>query len=314
MTNLKTISPRTKKLQDYGALFEQLPPLGSKEYISLMDDASSSAKIPPQVLARAYRQLCHANNEVGMKATLERLVRKKNLGTVIGAIRNKIPPEQFWFSEEDLEQETWREILRVLPTERGAGAETAWVSFAYQCMIDAWRKNFGRKGARLKIKIGGERVTITKARDVAADSENVADGGFAEPDEEINPVETLSNEGAFLTAFSWHAGLTDDQTELIEKIIKKTIDKIQEPLLKQIAVDQFGDDPSPISSGASEGGKPPLTEQTGLSRHQIVRRIATVRGVLAGNIRADKELKIDTDWLRKFVIPNKKTKKLSKEL
>lgn len=308
MINLKTISPRTKKIQDYGALFEQLPPLGSEEYIRLMDDAKSSAKIPPQVLARAYRQLCQANNEAGMKATLRRLVQKKNLGTVIGSIRNKIPPEQSWFSEDDLVQETWTQILKVLPTERGAGAETAWISFCYQRMIDAWRENFGREGERLKIKIGGELIPITKAKAVASDSEQSAEESFIEESDKINPAEIVSEDEA-LAAAAWHVGLKEGQVSLIEEIIEKTIGKIQEPLLKQIAIDQFGDDPSPISSGTSANGKPPLTEQTGLSRHQIARKIATLRGVLAGNIRADKKLKIDTDWLVKFINPNKKTKK-----
>lgn len=309
MTNLKTISPRTKKNHDYGTLFEQLPPLGSEEYIRLMDDAKSSAKIPPQVLARAYRQLCQANNEAGMKATLRRLVQKRNLGTVIGSIRNKIPPEQSWFSEDDLVQETWTQILKVLPTERGAGAETAWISFCYQRMIDAWRENFGREGERLQIKIGGELIPITKAKAVASDGEQTAGESFIEESDKTNPAEVMSEDEALTFASAWHVGLKEGQVSLIEEIIDRTIDKIQEPLLKQIAIDQFGDDPSPISSGTSAAGKPPLTELTGLSRHQIARKIATLRGVLAGNIRADKKLKIDTDWLIKFISPDKKTKK-----
>lgn len=313
MTNQKKDSSETTQIKPHQTLFEQLPPLGSEEYIRLMEDADST-KIPPQVLARAYRQLCQANNEAGMKATLHRLLQKRNLSKIISSMRNKVPPEQGWFDEEDLLQDTRYEIVNVLPTDRGAGAETAWVSFAYQCMIDAWRKNFGRKGARLKTKVGGERVTVTKARAIIADSEKGADGGFTEPKDEVNPVETLTPEEAFSTAFSWHAGLTDNQTELIEKIVEKTIDKIQEPLLKQIAIDQFGDDPSPISSGRSKHGKPPLTEQTGLDRHKIARRIATVRNVLAGNIRADKELKVDTESLKKFIGNSKKNPKNKKEL
>ena len=89
---LKQCLPVQKKSQDYKILFERLPALGSKEYTGLMDD-SSNPKIPPAVLARAYRQLCQANNEAGMKATLERLVRKKNLGKIASSMRNKVPPE-----------------------------------------------------------------------------------------------------------------------------------------------------------------------------------------------------------------------------
>lgn len=308
MTNRKTISPRTNKLENYQAQFEQLPPLGSEEYIRLMEDANG-AKIPPQVLARAYRQLCQAKNQEGMKATLKRLVQKKHLRRISNLIRNKIPPEQSWFSEDDLIQDTWMQILKVLPTDRGAGAETAWVSFCYQNMIDAWRKNFGREGGRLTMKIGGERVTITKARAVASDSKQVSDEPFSEESSEINPVENLGEDESLSSAFSWHVGLKENQIPVIEEIINDTIDKIQEPLLKQIAKDQFGDDPSPISSGTSKNGKLPLTEQIGLSRHQIARRIATVRKTLAGNIFANKELKINVEWLRKFISREDKIKK-----
>ncbi|HEX8247422.1 MAG TPA: hypothetical protein VF599_04500 [Pyrinomonadaceae bacterium] len=300
MTKFKTISNRTRNSEDYQALFEQLPRLGSDEYISLMEN-KSSASIPPQVLARAYRQLCQAKNEAGMKATLERLLQKKNLSKVISLIRNKIPPEQGWFLDEDLIQDTRIQIMKVLPTERGSLAETAWVTFCAQRMIDAWRENFGREGERLTLKLGGERVSITKAKAAASGSEQSSEEGNGEEEDEVNPAESLGEDEALSTAFSWHVGLKKSQISLVEEIIERTIDKIQEPLLKQIAIDQFGDDPSPISSGRSENGKPPLTEQTGLSRHQIARRIATIRSVLAGNIRADKELKIDTDWLRKFI-------------
>lgn len=308
MTNRKKIIPRRSKLEDYQALFEQLPPLGSKEYIRLMEDASS-ASVPPQVLARAYRQLCQASNRAGMEATLERLVQKKNLRNIRGFVKNKIPPEQGWFLEDDLEQETWKQILKVLPTERGAMAETAWTAFCVQRMIDAWREAFGREGRRLTMKIGNERVTITKAKAVASDSEQSIEESFGEENLEINPVEDLGEDEAISSAFSWHVGLKESQIALIEEIIEKTIDKIQEPLLKQIAIDQFGDDPSPISSGTSAGGKPPLTEQTNLSRHQIARRIAVVRRILAGNILANKELKIDKSWLKKFTSRGKKTNK-----
>jgi len=314
MINRKKVSPRTNKTEDYQALFEQLPPLGSEEYIRLMEDASGERRIPPQVLARAFRQLCQAKNEAGMKATLVRLVQKKNLGKIINLIRNKIPPEQSWFSEDDLVQDTWRHILKVLPTERGAGAEKAWASFCYQRMIDAWRENFGREGERLKIKIGGELVSITKAKAVVSNSENGVVESFGEESVEINPVETLSDSEASSLAFAWHVGLKDNQVSLIEGIIEKTIDKIQELLLKQIAIDQFGDDPSPISNGTSRNGKPPLTEQTGLSRHQLARKIATVRKVLAGNILAEKKLNIDTERLKKFISQDTKTKKSKKEM
>lgn len=64
MTNQKKGLSRTTLPQDYQALFDELPPLGSEEYIRLMEDMNG-AEIPPQVLACAYRQLYQAKNERG---------------------------------------------------------------------------------------------------------------------------------------------------------------------------------------------------------------------------------------------------------
>lgn len=50
MTNQKRDLSQTTLPKNYQALFEQLPPLGSEEYIRLMENADG-AKIPPQVLA-----------------------------------------------------------------------------------------------------------------------------------------------------------------------------------------------------------------------------------------------------------------------
>ena len=71
--------------------------------------------------------------------------------------------------------------------------------------------------------------------------------------------------------------------------------------MRHVAEDQWGDDPSPISSGTSEGGKPPLTDQTGLSRHQLTRLLKNLRARLAGPLLADANIKVDTEWLRQFV-------------
>ena len=311
MTNQKKGLPRTILLRDYQALFDELPPLGSEEYICLMED-TNGAEIPPQVLARAYRQLCQAKNERGMKATFDRIAQGKNLKSVRTIIKNIIPAEQDWFLENDLEQETWMQILKVLPTDRGAMAETAWVLFCKHRAIDAWRENFGREGRRLEVKIGGQYVKVRKAEVPSADSEKNGEETFEQTVASEIDGTGATNSEIPISYFAWREGLERDQIPLIEELIAKTIDKIEEPLLKQIAIDQFGDDPSPISSGVSENGKPPLTVQTDLDRHTIARKIKKVRKILAGNLLANKEFEFDIAWLRKFVRNKEQVKKIKR--
>lgn len=311
MTKQKTGSTPTILPQNHQSLFDELPPLGSEEYIHLMED-TNGAEIPPQVLARAFRQLCQAKNEGGMKATFNRMAQGKNLKSVRTIIKNIIPSEQDWFLENDLEQETWMQIWKVLPTDRGAMAETAWVLFCKHRTIDAWRENFGREGRRLEVKVGGQYVKVRKAKAPTFDSEKNGEDTFEQiVTRENDGIGTVNSEMP-ISYFAWRDGLEKNQIPLIEELVAKTIDKIEEPLLKQIAVDQFGDDPSPISSGFSKNGKPPLTEQTNLDRHTIARKIKDIRRILAGNLLADKELEFDAAWLRKFVRNKEQIKKMKR--
>jgi hypothetical protein len=77
--------------------------------------------------------------------------------------------------------------------------------------------------------------------------------------------------------------------------------KITDPLIRYVALDQFGDDPSQISSGVSEGGKDPLVTQLGVSRFKIARALATAKARLAAALMTQQERELDQDWLKKFV-------------
>lgn len=307
MINQKEPHPKTRNTTDFDDIFEQLPPLVSHEYIRLLESPEGE-KIPPEVLVRAYRQLCNDSHRDGMKATFRALTKSGNLRKIRGFIKEIVPPEQHKLDSDDLEQMTWSRIFKTLPTERGAFAEIEWFAFAKQRAIEAWRDEFGRDGGRLKTKSGKETVTIR-----IADAASAVKDTFAEKSlENLTPFDTMSVDEA-AEAAPWHAGLRNNQLPLIEKIISETIAKIEEPFLKWLAEDQFGGDPSPISGDRSKTGKVPLTDQTGFNRDQISKGIRIIKGRLAGALLANKDLNCDVKWLKKFTKnTNKSTKKQTK--
>ncbi len=276
-------SPGNVVSERLDAICAALPAPGSPEYLSLLQTAEASS-LPAQVLVRAWRQLTAAGHDEAAEATLARLLDERNrhgyLKTVRHLARRQVPSNQNWHDADDLFQAAMIEIMKVLPTPRGALAEIAWTRFCQNCFADAWRTLHGRRGERLRI----EFVEPT-------------------PDDEsselIFVVEQTTGEDA-----PWHANVTPSELPRIEMLIKKTIAGMNDPLMRSIAEDQFSDDPSPISAGRSPGGKPPLTEQLGASRFQISRALRNAKARLAGALLADHEHEVDTGWLRQFVATN----------
>jgi len=305
MINQKEPLPKLRKTVDYDALFKQLPPLKSRDYIRLLESPDGE-KIPPEVLAHCYRQLCEANYREGMEATFRVLTQNGNLRKLRRFIRKMIPPEQNKFDSEDLEQKAWAKIWITLPTKRGGFAENNWLVFAKQRVIDAWNEEFGKKGSKLKTKIGKEKVPIRIAGTGSSGNQHSGEKNA----ENVDPFERITVDEA-AEAAPWHAGLKENEIPLIEKIILETIEKIEEPFLKRLAMDQFGEDPSPISGDRSKSGKAPLTEQTGFERDYISRRIRVIRARLAGALKANKDLKFDPEWLKKFI--QNKNKSIKKQ-
>jgi hypothetical protein len=254
-----------------------------------------SEALPAQVLVRAYRQLCSAKREEAMRATLDRLFIPANLRHIRRLANQRVPPAQATHVADDLFQAALTEIVEVLPTERGAIAETAWKRFCEQRFSDAWRHLFGKCGSKLKIKVGSERIPITYVKPNPDSGGGSYEGNETE-EQPDDPVEATDGSAA-----PWHSGFKESDLPAVERIIGETIASLPDPVMCHVAEDQWGDDPSPILSGTSEGGKPPLTDQTGLSRHQLTRLLKNLRARLAGALLADANIKIDTEWLRQFV-------------
>lgn len=276
--------PHTGANERFDAIFEALPPLDSPEYLKHLETATT-ARLPAQVLARAFRQLCAAGVEPVASATLARLLSKDNqygyLKVVRRLAKKQTPRGQNSQDGDDLFQSAVMRILEVLPTQRGAMAEKAWVLFCHNCFEDAWRTMFGRRGERLKVQ-------------------------FVEPSLDQEPdkiVDLLEN--TYGVDAPWHVGAKQSDLPWLETVIERTIANIADPLIRSIAEDQFGPDPSPISSGRSASGKPPLVEQLGVDRYRISRALRDAKSRLAGALLADKEHEIDKEWLRKFVRKDK---------
>lgn len=264
----------------FEAIFEALPPLDSPQFIDYLRTASA-ANLPAQVVTRAYRQLCTAGRDEAAQATLVRLVGSEYkyhyLASVRRLAKHSIVRGQYWYEAEDLIQATIVEIVKVLPTPRGALAEQAWVLFSQQRFSDAWRLLNGRRGE----KVRGQRV------------EPSVD---AETGEIFDPVEETDG-----TSAVWQVRAQASKMPWLEDFIRETVAKIVDPITRRVAEDQFGDDPSPISAGASAEGKPPLTEQLGVNRFKIMRAHKNAKARLAGALMAQREQEINVVWLRQFL-------------
>lgn len=279
--NLEKTSVRARGSNDeiYSRIFSELPPLGSPEYLVLLENASAT-ELPAQVLARAFRQLAFSGSEIAADATLTRLV-SSNKYDYLSAVRylawQMTAKEQYRYDSEDLIQEAISEIVKILPTPRGELAEKAWVLFTKQRFQDGWRNLNGRRGEKLR----GKRVEATTNDETG---------------EVFDPAEETDGQSA-----PWHARVEPSKVPWLENFIRKTAGEISDPIIRHVAEDQFGDDPSPISAGKSGGGKSPLTEQLGLSRFQVSRALKSAKARLAAALMTQKEQEIETDWLRQFL-------------
>ncbi|NOT59666.1 MAG: hypothetical protein HOP19_05510 [Acidobacteria bacterium] len=277
----KTENNSAALIHRFEQLYAALPAFDSPAYLAHIAQADVS-ELPAQVLARAYRQLLQMDAKAAAEATLERLLDHQNINGYLVIVRHlarrRTPDSQQWHDEEDLFQAAMKEILKVLPTSRGALAETAWVRFCQNCFTDAWRSMHGRRGERLQVE-------------------------FAQPTQDNETgtyqfhVETTTGDEA-----PWHAGVTDSELPRVEALVSRTISAINDPFIRAVAKDQFSSAPSPISS-AREGkvSKAPLTEQLNASRFQISRALRSAKARLASELINDPQLTLDREWLRAFL-------------
>jgi DNA-directed RNA polymerase specialized sigma24 family protein len=251
--------------------FVALPPLGSNEYVDHIRRADTAA-MPPEVLARAFRQLppgCDA-----AKATLERLFfRRQNgrwdyLGPLVAFARRKSKPNDY----EDALQDAFRRILEILPTARGEFAERAWHSFCCRELSEAWRQRWGRHGGRLL-------------------REDSIDGEYNHENGDFLPAGLRSR-------FS-HIDFKPNQVTSIEKIAQRVASELPNEFVRAVALAIWFQDERPKQSGVADSlvGDVPLTTLfPGKSRFQIMRAQRSADGQLAAALLAEPNLDLERDW------------------
>jgi hypothetical protein len=277
-----TPKPDARKYEErFEAIYRGLPPLDSPEYLQLLETAKPE-ELPAEVLVRVYRQLCQAEPYgEAARATIERLLvrheayyfqRVRSLAMKDAAGRKN------WIDAEDMVQDVMMKVCELLPQERGRHAETNWVVFITNLSRDVWRGYHGRDGARRRAEQGEYDEEGLSLR---LDFEELARyiGG----------------------AGPRHSGF--DQAARMRAVIDETVAKISDSFLRQIAEDQLGPDPTPISSRREENAPNTLSGKLGVSRHVIERALRRARKIVGAALLSDPTLDLKEEWIRRFINP-----------
>jgi hypothetical protein len=264
------------------AIYRGLPPLDSPEYLRLLETAKPEA-LPAEVLVRVYRQLCQAEPYgEAARATLERLLVRHEahyFRKVRFLASKEAGGRKNWVAAEDIVQDVLTKVCDVLLRERGRHAETNWVVFTINLYTDVRREYYGREGAKGKSERG----------------EYDEDGISLRSD-----LEELAKyvEGAGPR----HSGF--DQTSRMKAVVAETVAKISDPFLRRVAEDQFGPDPTPISSRCKEDIHKTLSGKLGVSRHVVGRALRHTRKIVGTALLADPTLDLKEEWIRRFINPD----------
>jgi hypothetical protein len=235
--------------QKMDTIFQELPPLGSNEYLRHIAEEPADA-LPAQVLVRAYREFAKAGPSMADAAnrTLRRLIGRKGgrfeyLGAMAAYLHDRVPRNQYAVGLEDLMQEAIVVMVNALPTDRGTFGVKSWFAFTRQCANEAWRARVGRKGENQE-----------PPRDEP--SQNPETGEWSDPLD-------LAREG-------------DSEDNVVDvdvyTFLAEVIAAIPDPFLRAVAEDQWlSGNPAPDSGKGARKGKPSLMAQYGKTRDSIIR-------------------------------------------
>jgi hypothetical protein len=260
--------------QPHEVIFQALPPLGSDEYLGHIRSAPFS-DLPPEVLARAFRQLPPQSE--ASKATLARLFLRRSdgswdyLGPLVGYARRQSQMAKR-DSYEDLLQDGLRRILVTLPSGRGEFAEHSWNAFCRRELSDAWRERYGRRGERYPLE---EPLELSE-----------------EDDAQIDPISILSESPP------WHGTVKPSKVIAIEEIAHRVISEIPDEFIRAVAVEAWFKNTRPRISGSGNNTnlERPLTVVfAGKSRFQIMRALGHANALLAAALLTDPHLELTPD-------------------
>jgi len=260
--------------QPHEAIFQALPPLGSDEYLGHIRSAPFS-DLPPEVLARAFRQLPPESE--ASKATLARLFLRRSdgswdyLGPLVRYARRQSRMAKR-DSYEDLLQDGLRRILVTLPSGRGEFAERSWNAFCRRELSDAWRERYGRRGERYPLE---EPLELSE-----------------EDDAQIDPISILSESPP------WHGTVKPSKVIAIDEIAHRVISEIPDEFIRALAAEAWFKNTRPriSGSGKSTNLERPLTVVfAGKSRFQIMRALGHANALLAAALLTDPNLELTPD-------------------
>lgn len=248
-------------------IFDSLPALGSQAYLDLVRRAPAS-ELPAQVLVRAYRQLPPESLEA--EATLGRLLGQNDrdgyLTPLWRAATRKLSHRD-WFAVEDLVSDTIVEIIDTLGGPRGKGADTAWISYLYQRLEDAYRRRVGRRRER-------------------QDDER-AEPALNESGEYVDVLDTVSNEAA--AEAPWHGRVESNDVVWLEEFIARVLARIPDDRIREVAHDLFSANPSKMKV---------LEARYDVDRFQIGRWRDIARARIYAALQMQDERDIDISWLK----------------
>lgn len=243
-------------------IFNALPPLGSAEYIRHIQ-STPATELPAQVLVRAYRQLPPGE---AADATLGRLLgyndRDGYLTPLFTAAKRRISRHDA-YGVDDLVQDAIGEIVVTLGGPRGAGAETAWVSYLTHRMEDAYRKQVGRRGERRPKR-----------------AEPVVD---PETGEEHDPIDV-----AGITRGPVQGNVEPSDMEWLESFIRRTFARVPNEKMRQVAFLLFEEDATPVSSNDPTDTNT-LEHRFQVSRFTIYRWQRAARALLLAALQSQNE-------------------------
>jgi DNA-directed RNA polymerase specialized sigma24 family protein len=270
------------------AAFQALPALGSVEYLAYIDQALP-ADLPPEVLVRALRQL--PAGSVAWQATLARLFRQREIAGAESRPRSR-PRDLAWdylgplvaYARRqarrgkrddygDLLQDALTQIVKVLPTRRGAFAERAWHSFCRRELSNAWRERYGRRGERFP-------------REEPA--------GIGRTEKEADPFAHIT------VAPPWHAVMQESNVRRIEEVAQQVVGVIQDKFVRSVAEAAWFNTERPRVSGRWDKGASLSALFPGKSRYQLMRALRHADSQLAAALLVEPNLEW-TDDLRNLL-------------
>jgi DNA-directed RNA polymerase specialized sigma24 family protein len=293
-TRANATEPSPVELPRFEQFFQRLPPLGSDAYLAHIQSASAS-DLPPEVLARAFRQL--PLDHPASRPTFERLIRRNAegawdyLGPLVARARRRSRISKH-DDHEDILQDALRRIWQTIRTRRGESSERAWHAYCLRESTDAWRERYGRRGERLPRETQAE---------------------FSPEEGEEDPLSLVCEPPA------WHGNADPERVVKIEEIMRTVISQIPDKYIRELATAAWlrGERPKVSRTASTPKEELALTDLfPGKSRHKLTRDLRKVDAQLAAALLTDPALHLDPDavaWLEEIRAAGKSKARRPKE-